>query len=541
MTLILEEHLDFSPDIGVSHAVIDEKGHELLAHAGLAHIKTGRKLNKDSRFRMGSNTKMLLGIVLMKRVEQGYLSVDDTVSKYLPEYKKWRDITVQQLMGMTSGVPEYIGSKKLKWKQIWDHDREFTPQKLLKAVAKKDLEFRPGSRCDYSNTNFIILGEVLERATGRTFGYWLEKDIIEPLGLKNTYIDFGRSDKRLAHGYIDFDASARMFGLPRLFYYLFPKSLRTQDRLVDLTSYYHPTFTGAAGAVISTPIELARVVRALFHGEFITQSSLDFMKQTQPCKIAGSDWNYGHAMMHYDLEEGRAYGHGGLTFGYRSTTLHFPKLDYTFSQAQNIQPEMGGVLFDELMHASFQVGEERPIRKPHRCSLRKVIPEKDYITFKMSGGLNAGISAEVRYEKHIDFHRISTELKRDGDFLTFESTGLEYKKRHLLNLFYAKIPSTYVQKSGETRDPEIQAHFYRVKEKKAGVLMACLEGVLEQDKRAFVQSCGSKLTPRDDQPVRLLGKLKMTTRNRKIKDYAKAHGLNKCICFDKDGSNTPCP
>ncbi|NIJ38462.1 CubicO group peptidase (beta-lactamase class C family) [Sphingopyxis panaciterrae] len=166
---------------GVSVAVL-HKGEIIVAKGyGLANVEHDVPVTPETIFQSGSVGKMFTAAVVMRQVEQGKMSLDDPLSKYVPDAPaSWRPITIRHLLTHTSGIPN-VGDD-------FDFQRNYSDDELIRGFAALPLSFQPGARYSYSNSGYVLLGIVVERATGRFYGDILKTDIFQPLGMKTARV-----------------------------------------------------------------------------------------------------------------------------------------------------------------------------------------------------------------------------------------------------------------------------------------------------------------------------------------------------------------
>ena len=161
---------------------------------GFADRKAGRPNTLETPFMLSSVSKMFTAVTIAKLVERKQLSFDSTLGSLLPEYPsaEARDqVTVRHLLTMSSGIPDLFRVPEF-WAQIATIK---SPMDLWKYFAASPLQFRPGTQWSYSNSNFLLLGAIIERQTGRAFTSVVEGEIFRPLGLANTRYEVGGSPK----------------------------------------------------------------------------------------------------------------------------------------------------------------------------------------------------------------------------------------------------------------------------------------------------------------------------------------------------------
>ena len=348
---ILDEYLAFAAEPGLSLSVIVDGNTGWDGAAGVADLTDGRALDRDSGFRVGSNTKPYVVVTVLQLAEEGRLGLDDPLSKTLPEYPAWADITLRQLMGMRSGIPDYLSDFGF-WAQVLaEPGHVFAPADLLAYVKDKPLDFAPGKGCAYSNTGFVVLGLVIEKVTGHKAGNELRERIFTPLGLSHTFLDEGVEHPTLAHGYADPALLKVLTGAPMDVSALIPEQYLVGG-LADLTDLYHPSLAWTAGAVVSTTGDAVRFVRALARGELLGKDSMDAMMDFGPCDLLGGKVQYGLGMIRYDTVFGSAYGHGGLFLGYEANAYYIPEKDLAVADLHNFVPSQWTAMAPEALRVA---------------------------------------------------------------------------------------------------------------------------------------------------------------------------------------------
>jgi CubicO group peptidase (beta-lactamase class C family) len=174
----------FSPDGPGAAVIVVKHGQVLLRSAyGLANLETRTPMRPDMVFEIGSVTKQLTSTAILMLVEEHKLSLDDDIRKYLPEFPdKGVPITIEHLLTHTSGIKDYTSDPK--WPSLWRQD--LTPAQVVDLVKDAPLDFAPGSRWSYDNTGYTLLGMILEKVSGTTYADFIERRILQPLGLTHT-------------------------------------------------------------------------------------------------------------------------------------------------------------------------------------------------------------------------------------------------------------------------------------------------------------------------------------------------------------------
>jgi D-alanyl-D-alanine carboxypeptidase len=219
-------------------------------------------------FRIGSNTKTMTGTVILQLAEEGKLKLKDPISKFEPGVPNGRNITIQQLAEMRSGLYSYSFDPGFNKTLDTQPQKAWKPGELLKIAFRHKNKFAPGAQFEYSNTNIILLGLVIEKLTGETATKAFHERLFAPLGLKHTLLpelDDASIPGPHAQGY--------MFGTnsSTIDSYALPESEQAGalDGTVKPNLYTddNPSWAWTAGGAISTPHELATYARALGTGK----------------------------------------------------------------------------------------------------------------------------------------------------------------------------------------------------------------------------------------------------------------------------------
>jgi D-alanyl-D-alanine carboxypeptidase len=191
-------------------AVIQRGKHREVHTFGVANVRTGRPMRIDDRMRIASVAKAFSGAVALSLVSKGALSLDDTIGDLLsglpdPPPATWSEVTLRQLLNHTSGLPDFTGSDQFRNALIANPTQPAPPEKLITYaydLNNGNLLFPPGSQYNYSNSDNIAVGLMVEEATGRTYESQLQKQIYGPLGLRRTTLPVGANLKKpFIHGY----------------------------------------------------------------------------------------------------------------------------------------------------------------------------------------------------------------------------------------------------------------------------------------------------------------------------------------------------
>src|SRR3954447_10470134 len=283
--------------VGATVAVVDN-GRVLLAKGfGRRAVDPPAPLDEATLFGMGSVTKQFTAAAALLLAEEGKLSVSDPVAKYYPGLTRANDITILDLMNHVSGYPDYYPLDFVDRRML----KPIAPDHLVRQYAGAALDFEPGTRWSYSNTGFVLLGRIMERARGQSMAAVLRERIFAPLGMTHTIYDPKADDRRVAPGYTS-------FALTKL-----TRAVREGDGWV-----------GAAGSIYSTAADVARWDIALMDGRVLKPASWELM--TRPRVLAnGKSSNYGCGLGVATREGLTVFTHGGAVSGFIARNTFIPK------------------------------------------------------------------------------------------------------------------------------------------------------------------------------------------------------------------------
>ncbi|MFF0837950.1 MULTISPECIES: serine hydrolase domain-containing protein [unclassified Streptomyces] len=286
-----------------------------------AWTKDDHRLAAGDRFRVGSNTKTVTATLVLQQVAQQKISLDDTVEKWLPGLVRGGEhITVRMLLNHTSGLGDFLLTPQFLPSLTGQEQRTWTPQELLAITPEQDPPTEPGKTYSYSNANYEALGLILEKATGSSLAELIEQKITRPLGMKNSFLATDAAwpaGKRHATGY-EPDAKrlkALLSGtvdLPEGVGFAGPE--RPGDN-VD-TAAIDPSWSWAAGGMVSTAQDWQRFLTALMSGRLLPEAQMKQMRTTVDAPEEGG--GYGLGLIKVDTPCGTVWGHTGGLPGYSS-------------------------------------------------------------------------------------------------------------------------------------------------------------------------------------------------------------------------------
>ncbi|MFI8828777.1 serine hydrolase domain-containing protein [Streptomyces sp. NPDC053431] len=287
---------------GVQARVTTASGRDLVATAGVAVAGTNRPVPRDGYFRIASTGKALMATVILQLVEDGTLSLDDTVDRWLPGLidangNDGRQITVHQLLQNTSGLHDDLPGFDTP-QQYYEHRYDtYTAEQIVARAMKHHPDFPPGTGWSYSNTGYVVLGMIVEKAAGRPWQEEVESRILKPLGMNHTYLPGTTSTLRRPHaaGYQVFAAGER----------------------TDVTEQIVPDL----GGYVSTTADVNRFFQALLGGELLSAARMAEMRDTvpvpKPFDVFWPGGRYGLGLVSRPLSCGGSYwSHEGGEAGY---------------------------------------------------------------------------------------------------------------------------------------------------------------------------------------------------------------------------------
>src|SRR5688572_2597305 len=275
------------------------RGGDTLAFGahGLANMEASRAPTAATVYQIGSITKQFTSAAIMKLVEQGRVKLDDDLSKYVPQFPlQGKKVSIRHLLNHTSGIHSYTSSSA--WQKTWSD--ELSPDAIIKFVAADTFDFAPGTAYRYNNTGYVLLGMVIEKASGQKYANYLDAQFFKPLGLRQTsYCPSKTSDPAFALGYSKGPSS----------------TVRAQ--FLDLS---HPF---SAGALCSTVGDLVKWQRALDGGKVVSPASYALMS-TADSLSTGRKINYGFGLVPGVYNGRKTVSHTGGIPGFATAATYVP-------------------------------------------------------------------------------------------------------------------------------------------------------------------------------------------------------------------------
>ncbi|MEV0534763.1 serine hydrolase domain-containing protein [Kitasatospora sp. NPDC050463] len=264
---------------------------------GVADTTTGKPMSTDFFQRIGSETKTFTVTALLELVDDGRIGLDDPISDYVEGVPCGPDITLRQLAEMRSGLFPYTSDPDFIQALESDPSRPFTPREVLAYGFKHANTFGPGEKFEYSNTNLVLLGLVVEKVSGRSLVDFIDERVLRPARLRHTLFPTGPEfPEPHARGYTD----------------------QTLNGEVADATDWNPSWAWAAGAMISDLHDLRRWARILATGTLLSPQTQRERLKVLPTGFPGTSYGLGI------FETGGWIGHNGSIPGYETVAVHLP-------------------------------------------------------------------------------------------------------------------------------------------------------------------------------------------------------------------------
>ena len=282
---VLEQKNKFMGSIAIS-----QNGKLLYSNAiGFVDIEISKKTNNQTKYRIGSISKMFTATLILKAVEEKKINLNQSLSKYFPQIENSKKITIENLLNHRSGIHNFTNDSI-----YLSYNTQFKSQKeMIEIITKGKSDFEPNSKAEYSNSNYVLLSFILEKIYKEDYAKILNKKIIKPIGLKNTY--FG---------------SKTNLSINESYSYSF------EDKWIKETETDMSIPMGA-GAIVSNPTDLTIFVEQLFAENVISEKSLTLMRTINE--------KFGLGMFEFTYLDKKGYGHTGGIDGFQSVVNYFPE------------------------------------------------------------------------------------------------------------------------------------------------------------------------------------------------------------------------
>lgn len=278
----LAEHNKLMASVAIRH-----KGELIYDHqSGFASVEKGIMLDADTKFQIGSISKVYTAVLIMQLVELEKLSLQQPLADFFPQFPNAKSITIKHLLSHRSGLFNFTNSADY----MDYHESSQTREQMLTKLSDFEPQFEPNAQYEYSNTNYVLLGFIIEDLFKTSYAEVLKQQIVAPLGLSHTHFGDG----------VDVELNEAQ-----------SYQYKGQWQVATQTDNSIPH---AAGAVVSTPKEVTAFLNALFSGELLDMKTVKMM--TQPGQ-------YGLGLMSYPFYDKVGFGHNGGIDGFVSNAVYF--------------------------------------------------------------------------------------------------------------------------------------------------------------------------------------------------------------------------
>ena len=281
---------------------------------GVRDARSGAPLGRSDHVRIASITKSYVATEVLRQVDRGRLRLSDTIDRWVRGVPNGDQITIEQLLGMRAGTYDFTMDAAFGRRFAANPLMRFGVRDVLRIIKRHKPSFRPGARVQYSDTNYILLGVVLEKVTGRSAEAVIKRDIIDRLGLRGTSFPTRPALPRpFSHGYYAGDDGT---GAVR-----------------DYT-LINPGVPWTAGGMVSTLGDLRTWGRALARGTLLSKRLHRRQLRFKPLPNPGSPIKIGYGLGIFTL--GRWIGHNGAIYGFSTVTMYLPRTGAQFVAIANL-------------------------------------------------------------------------------------------------------------------------------------------------------------------------------------------------------------
>lgn len=367
-------------------SVLVAKDGKIIYQKGFGHADIGNKVpfTVDTKSRIGSITKQFTASAILKLQEEGKISVNDKLSKFIPDFPRGDEVTIHHLLTHTSGIQSYTGKVDFMNKVLY----EIKPEDLIEYFKNDPYNFNPGEKWMYNNSGYFLLGYIVSKISGMSFDDYLKKTFFEPLGMKNTGIHKSKEIlENEAYGY------------------------SYENGKFQKATNWDMSWAGGAGALYSTVGDLYLWNEAIFNGKVLSEESLKsaftpvkLNDGTEP-KDLGGGYGYGWLMM--ESRGLKVILHGGGLHGFNSDLTRYSDINATVVVLQNCLDPAPGMGASQLSSQIQEIFFWELMKPQESVKVDKTVSVNKYDDY-------AG-----RY----DYGGAIMKIRRDGDHLLAQLVG----------------------------------------------------------------------------------------------------------------------
>lgn len=389
---------------------------------GMANLELNVPMKPENVLRLASITKQFTSVSILLLMEQGKLNIQDPLSKYIADYPRGNEITLHNLLDHTSGITSFTNLVDFRSKARND----MTPEEIISSFKKLPLEFEPGERYEYSNSEYVLLGYIIEKISGMSYENFIQKYIFDKLGMKSSY--YGNSDKIIpnrANGY------------------------RLNDTSYQNAEYISMTIPYAAGSLMSTVDDMFLWSKAIHHNTLISEKSKQLAFTNYTLK-KGKHINYGYGWEINELAGTKSIEHTGGINGFTTSGIYVPTRNIYSIVLTNLDDGIGPEA-DNLKAVSIILGKpildkvsvtlsEKQLKQwigayQFEDAIRFITYEEGFLYSSREGG---------RPFKLIPVSE--NEFRFDNSFITYKFTSKKGKKQTLFTDRIKKSIGTEIDK-----------------------------------------------------------------------------------------------
>jgi CubicO group peptidase (beta-lactamase class C family) len=268
---------------------------------GSANLELNVPVQPDMVFDLGSITKQFTAAAILQLVEQGKITLQDSLQQYIKDYpSKGYRITIENLLTHTSGIPDYM---QMDTGDPYAERKDFKPKEIIDLFKALPLQFEPGTRFSYSNSGYFLLGYIIEQITGESYYQYVREHILVPSGLDHTFFN---QPGKIIPGHVN--------------------GYKKEGGLYKKADYWSATLPYAAGDLVSNAADLFKWHQALYAGKVLKKETLH--RAVTPFILKnGSSAGYGYGWYQKDFNSVKSIGHGGAITGFLTDEMYYPDED----------------------------------------------------------------------------------------------------------------------------------------------------------------------------------------------------------------------
>jgi len=370
----------FKPAAPGCQILIAKKGQVIYQKAfGSANLELNVPISPDMVFKLGSITKQFTAVAILQLVEQGKISLQDSLQQYIKDFpSKGYRITIENLLTHTSGLKDYMQVDYAATNmERWDLE----PKQLIDSFKNIPLEFEPGTKFRYSNSGYFLLGYIIEKVTGKSFQSNIQDNLLKPLMLFHTYFDTANIiiPKRV-NGY------------------------RKENETFKNADFWSMNIAWSAGGLISNTEDLLKWHNGLYSYKILKKETLE--KAFTPFKLKdGVSTGYGYGWFIKEINGIKSIEHAGAITGFLTNEIYFPEEDIfiaaLFNSGDAPKDELSQTLLELVLEKSFQpaIKINDTIMNAYVGTYSLVTDSRRTITiFKENDHLTASVSGQKKIE-----------------------------------------------------------------------------------------------------------------------------------------------